>query len=119
YALRASSSAGYFHSNFNSGTGALTTQNLIQNADLLADGGRPFQHYGFLLWPNYTSDFSTLRTMGLMAQAGSTSVFGYGFSTPATINMTAGDKLVTCAVADNPLVNLEVGQILWANYGGG
>lgn len=84
----------------------------------IADGGRPFQHYGFLVYPNIGD---AIGTNGIFSTAfglaGASPSSSYTFATPASVAFTAGDKRITCAAGDNPPVNMAVGQIIHIQYG--
>lgn len=105
---------------FNQVTGVTTTMggSAAVLGDILRDGGRPFVHYGNLIWPCFSSDY-TAGGIGFAAVGGAIGLVGFTFGTPATVVLTAGDKLVPCAVADNPLTNMQVGMIIVAYYTGG
>lgn len=75
------------------------------------EGGRPFSHYGFLVWPEFDTVVSS--GIGPFAVAGATGALPqYTFTAPASVVITAGDKRITCAAADSPLAHLEVGMIV-------
>lgn len=100
----------------NSGTGAFSGA-LSGVGELLPDGGRPFQHYGYLMFPCYDSTGAISSVASAMGFAGASPTSAYTFVTPASVAMVAGDKRITCAVADNPLTNLVVGQTIYIQYG--
>lgn len=90
-------------------TGAMTLLGGSINNVFFTPGGRPFQHYGFLCFPGVTPGTQA----GISSVAGATgSVASYVFTAPTTVSVTSGDKRITCAAADNPLTNLQVGQIV-------
>lgn len=76
------------------------------------DGGFPFQHYGFLVYPCFVAGVGT-GTVGPVAVAGADgTVAGYTFATPASCVVTLGDKRVACAAADSPTTKMQIGQIV-------
>lgn len=95
----------------NSTTGAFTSIGGLSTGAKIIDGGRPFQHYGFLVWPTFTSD-PTIFQVGINFVGGANGALpDYAFTAGGSVVMTAGSKRVTCAIADNPLTHLQVGQI--------
>lgn len=80
--------------------------------DFQPDGGRPFTHYGFMVWPESDSNFASLGAgVGPFAAAGADgAVASYALTAPASVALTAGDKRITVAVADSPLAHMQVGQ---------
>lgn len=89
------------------------------NTKLNVEGGRPFQHHGFLVYPGFTDNLA-LGSQGVAAVAGATGTpTQYSFTTPASVVITAGDKRIACAAADSPLAHLAVGEIINIRYGGG
>lgn len=96
----------------NVATGAFTALTASPFGIQLLDGGRPFQHYGFLVWPHYSTTPGGAAP-GSLAVAGATgAVVPYAFTAPTSVVVTAGDKQITCAAADSPLAHLQVGQII-------
>lgn len=112
YSRGSSVGAGAF-SAVNLATGAFTNS-LGALGDVNPDGGRPFQHYGFLIFPMYGA---TAINQATIAFAGAQPSSSFTFATPASVAFTAGDKRITCAAGDNPLVNLTVGQIIYIQWG--
>lgn len=104
----------------NTATGAMNTgAGIAPGGDFLQDGGRPFTHYGTLIWPAWTASQASPQDVGVVAVAGADgTVAGYTFTAPTSIVMVAGDPRVTVAVADNPLTKLQVGQFFTMPYNG-
>lgn len=99
----------------NSTTGAMTTLLTTGAVGIYNDnGGRPFQHYGFLIWP-LNANGAAINT-GVAAVAGASgSVAPYTFATPASCVLTAGDKRVACAAGDTPVTHAQIGSIFTAS----
>lgn len=103
----------------NLSTGVLTPIGGSNFGDLNPDGGRPFVHYGFMIWPCYTRNHAA-ASVAVASAAGTTGALTpRTFTTPATVVLTLGDKQVPCAAADNPLTLMEVGQIIVIYYNAG
>ena len=93
----------------NTATGAMT-QIYVVTSDALVNEGRPFSHYGFLIFPCFSSTFAAGAIAPAVAAGADGAVAGYSFTNPVTV--TAGDKQMVCNAADNPLTHLQVGQIV-------
>lgn len=103
----------------NTTTGAYVDSGASAGGTQLIDEGRPFTHYGFLLWPQYDSNFTTPQQVTPVHVGGADcSVAPYVFTTPGSVVFVAGDKRVACAAADSPIAHAQVGQIIHA-YGSG
>jgi len=75
--------------------------------------GKPFQHYGFLVFPNWVPT-SGLSNPGVIAVAGAKgTVNAFSLANPATCVITAGLKRIPVNVADNPTTKMEVGTIIF------
>jgi len=93
-------------------TGTLTAIGGTNFGDINSEGGRPFVHYGFMVWPCYTRNHAA-AAVGIASAAGSTgAITPRTFTTPASVVLTVGDKQVPCAVADSPTTLMQVGQII-------
>lgn len=96
----------------NTASGALTGMGGANFGDINADGGRPFSHYGFMVWPLYTANFAA-AAVGIAAAGGANGQSTpRTFATPASVVLTVGDKRVPCAVGDSPTTLMQVGQII-------
>lgn len=98
----------------NTTTGALTSLTTFAYGDANVDGGRPFTHYGFLVWPTIdTLVPSGGGTAGLAVAGGASGVVAdRGFTNPLTF--TAGNSYVTANVADAPTTFYRAGMIVLA-----
>ena len=95
----------------NSTTGAFTQVGASAPGLPIVDGGRPFQHYGFLVFPTFTNDPATF-SVGFLSVGGATgSLPNYTFTLGGSVVLTAGSKRVTCAAGDSPLAHMQVGMI--------
>lgn len=92
----------------NVATGAMTNVGGLFRTIPNLDGGRPFLHHGFLMFPNQQGGVhgcSAVSTGGPVATAPG----GGSFTTPGGVTVTAGSRTITCAVADDPTTKLQVG----------
>lgn len=103
----------------NSSTGAFTTlgSSVPPNKSLNQNGGRAFQHYGFMVYPSYQTNSSDINVVAVAGATGSKAARTFG--TPATIAVTSGDKRIVCAAGDNPTTLMQVGQIIVIKSGAG
>lgn len=96
----------------NTATGALVNLGGSNFGDLILNGGgRPFQHYGTLIYPCFNSN-PAAAAVAPWAVAGAKGALAHAFTAPASIAITAGDKRIVCAAADSPTTTMEVGNMI-------
>lgn len=70
------------------------------------DGGRPFMHHGFLIWPCYSTSQAGVAHVAVAGQASATTSAG------TAISMTAGDPRITVSGLSNPGVGSIISVLL-------